>query len=259
MKNFLLFTVFFLTISCNHKTKKAEEPAVKKVEEPAVEKENTALLIVNYELKDMTLKEHAALGSEVVSNFLPGKIDGLIGKTFIGNVDNGVFGGVYYFKNQKALDTYVNSELWNGIVTHPNLINFKTNAYGIASISDLSNGNASIRKTEKTEGPEEMSVLVVNYELKNMTLKEHTKLGAEVVSNFSPGKIDGLIGKTFIGNVDNGVFGGVYYFKSPEDLNNYLNSELWKGIVAHPNLVNFKKDTYQVASISLASNGVPVL
>ena len=259
MKNFLLFTVFFLTISCNHKTKKAEEPAVKKVEEPAVEKENTALLIVNYELKDMTLKEHAALGSEVVSNFLPGKIDGLIGKTFIGNVDNGVFGGVYYFKNQKALDTYVNSELWNGIVTHPNLINFKTNAYGIASISDLSNGNASIRKTEKTEVPEEMSVLVVNYELKNMTLKEHTKLGAEVVSNFSPGKIDGLIGKTFIGNVENGVFGGVYYFKNQDDLNNYLNSDLWKGIVTHPNLVNFKTDIYEVASISLVSNGVPIL
>jgi phenolic acid decarboxylase len=259
MKNFLFLTVLFLTISCNHKTKKAEDSAVKKVEKSAVEKENTALLIVNYELKDMTLKEHAALGLEVVSNFSPGKIDGLIGKTFIGNVDNGVFGGVYFFKNQKALDAYVNSELWKGIATHPNLINFKTDAYGIASISDLSNGNASIRKTEKTEVPEGMSVLVVNYELKGMTLKEHTALGLEIVSEFSPGKIDGLIGKTFIGNVDNGIFGGVYFFKNQEDLNNYLNSELWKGIVAHPNLVNFKKDTYQVASISLASNGVPAL
>jgi len=257
MRFFLFLTVLFLTISCNHKIKKAEDPSIKKVEKPAVENENTALLIVNYELKDMTLKEHAALGSEVVSNFAPGKIDGLIGKTFIGNVDNGVFGGVYYFKNQKTLDAYLNSSLWKGIGTHPSLVNFKTDAYGIAPISDLSNGNASIRKTEKTEVPEGMSVLVVNYELKDMTLKEHAALGLEVVSNFSPGKIDGLIGKTFIGNVDNGVFGGVYYFKSQEDLNNYLNSELWKSIVAHPNLVNFKKDTYQVASISLTSNGVP--
>ena len=140
MKNFLLFTVFFLTISCNHKTKKAEEPAVKKVEEPAVEKENTALLIVNYELKDMTLKEHAALGLEVVSNFSPGKIDGLIGKTFIGNVDNGIFGGVYYFKSQEELNNYLNSELWKGIVTHPNLVNFKKDTYQVASISLISNG-----------------------------------------------------------------------------------------------------------------------
>ena len=259
MKNILFLTVLFLTISCNNKTKKVEEAPVKKVEEPAVIKENTALLIVNYELKNMTLEAHSELGSEVVSNFSPGKIDGLIGKTFIGNVDNGVFGGVYYFKNQKTLDAYLNSSLWNGIATHPSLINFKTDAYGIAPISDLSNGNASIRKTEKTKVPEGMSVLVVNYELKDMTLKEHAALGLEVVSNFSPGKIDGLIGKTFIGNVDNGVFGGVYYFKNQNDLNNYLNSDLWKGIVTHPNLVNFKTDTYEVASISLASNGVPTL
>ena len=140
MKNFLFLTVLFLTISCNHKTKKAEDPAVKKVEKSAVKKENTALLIVNYELKDMTLKEHAALGLEVVSNFSPGKIDGLIGKTFIGNVDNGVFGGVYYFKNQNDLNNYLNSDLWKGIVTHPNLVNFKTDTYEVASISLASNG-----------------------------------------------------------------------------------------------------------------------
>ena len=161
----------------------------------------------------------------------------------------------YYFKNQKALDTYVNSELWNGIVTHPNLINFKTDSYGIASISDLSNGNAAIRNTEKIKAPEGMSVLVVNYELEDMTLEAHAELGSEVVSNFSPGKIDGLIGKTFIGNVENGVFGGVYYFKNQDDLNNYLNSDLWKGIVTHPNLVNFKTDIYEVASIFLFQTG----
>ena len=140
MKNFLFLTVLFLTISCNHKTKKAEDPAVKKVEKSAVKKENTALLIVNYELKDMTLKEHAALGLEVVSNFSPGKIDGLIGKTFIGNVDNGIFGGVYFFKNQEDLNNYLNSELWKGIVAHPNLVNFKKDTYQVASISLASNG-----------------------------------------------------------------------------------------------------------------------
>ena len=140
MKNILFLTVLFLTISCNNKTKKVEEAPVKKVEEPAVIKENTALLIVNYELKDMTLEAHSELGSEVVSNFSPGKIDGLIGKTFIGNVDNGIFGGVYYFKSQEELNNYLNSELWKGIVTHPNLVNFKKDTYQVASISLISNG-----------------------------------------------------------------------------------------------------------------------
>lgn len=140
MKNILFLTVLFLTISCNNKTKKVDEAPVKNVEEAVVIKENTALLIVNYELKDMSLEAHSELGSEVVSNFSPGKIDGLIGKTFIGNVDNGVFGGVYYFKNQNDLNNYLNSDLWKGIVTHPNLVNFKTDTYEVASISLASNG-----------------------------------------------------------------------------------------------------------------------
>ena len=92
-----------------------------------------------------------------------------------------------------------------------------------------------------------------------MTLEDHAKLGSDVVVNFAPGKIDGLIGKTFIGNVDKGVFGGVYYFTSPSSLDAYLDSELWKGIVAHPNLVNFKTDTYGIAPLSVISNGVPML
>ena len=47
--------------------------------------------------------------------------------------------------------------------------------------------------------------------------------------------------------------------KNQDNLNNYLSSELWKGIATHPNLVNFKTDNYAVASISLISNGVPAL
>ena len=179
MKNILFLTVLFLTFSCNNTIEKPKETKVVKVDEQTVTKKNTALLVVNYELKDMTLEEHSELGSEIVSNFSTGKINGLIGKTFIGNVDNGIFGGVYYFENKEDLDIYLNSELWKSIATHPNLINFKTDAYGIASISDLSNGNAAIRNSEKSEFPDGMSVLIVNYELENMTLDAHAELGAQ--------------------------------------------------------------------------------
>jgi hypothetical protein len=103
-----------------------------------------------------------------------------------------------------------------------------------------------------------MMVLVVNYELEDISLEDHAKLGSEVAPNFKPENIDGLIGKTFIGNVDAGVFGGVYYFKSKESVDTYLDSELWKGIVANPNLVNFTREVYGVAPIAV-SNGIPVL
>ena len=120
--------------------------------------------------------------------------------------------------------------------------------------------NQQSKKTSKNENPvnEVQQILVVNYELNEMTLEDHSKLGSEVISNFMPGKIEGLIGKTFIGNIEKGIFGGVYYFKNQTSLKTYLDSELWKGIVAHPNLVNFKTDEYGVAPISANSNGVPV-
>ncbi|MEE3035230.1 MAG: YdhR family protein [Bacteroidota bacterium] len=131
----------------------------------------------------------------------------------------------------------------------------------VLSIFFLVGCNQTVKKApEKSqEKAQDMSVLVVNYELNEMTLEDHAKLGSDVVVNFAPGKIDGLIGKTFIGNVDRGVFGGVYYFTSSASLDTYLESELWKGIVAHPNLVNFTTDTYGVAPLSVISNGVPIL
>jgi hypothetical protein len=128
----------------------------------------------------------------------------------------------------------------------------------LIAVFTLSCNQTEKQKTEDTHSHEGMMVLVVNYELEDISLEDHAKLGSEVAPNFKPGNIDGLIGKTFIGNVDAGVFGGVYYFKSKESVDTYLDSELWKGIVANPNLVNFTREVYGVAPIAV-SNGIPVL
>ena len=250
MKKFLLVLLAVFTFSCNQTEKKESE------EKSSIQE---MVLVVNYELQDMSLEDHAKLGSEVAPNFKPENVDGLIGKTFIGNVDAGVFGGVYYFSSPESVDAYLDSELWKDVVAHPNLVNFTTDVYGVASISEVSNGLSSNRSTSsEASDAEGMMVLVVNYELQDMSLEDHAKLGSEVAPNFKPENVDGLIGKTFIGNVDAGVFGGVYYFSSPESVDAYLDSELWKGVVAHPNLVNFTTDVYGVAPITI-SNGIPVL
>ena len=102
-------------------------------------------------------------------------------------------------------------------------------------------------------------VLIVNYNLKDMSIEQHNELGATVAPNFTPEKIEGLIGKSFIGNTETGIFGGVYHFKTKEAINNYLSSEFWQGIENHPNLVNFTKEIYGVAPISTISNGIPTL
>ena len=139
------------------------------------------------------------------------------------------------------------------------LILIMKNIIFVLSILTLFGCGETIKKTKEKsqESAKESSILVVNYELNEMTLEDHAKLGSDVVGNFAPGKIDGLIGKTFIGNVDKGVFGGVYYFTSSSSLDAYLDSELWKGIVAHPNLVNFKTDTYGIAPVSYTHLTLP--
>ena len=117
----------------------------------------------------------------------------------------------------------------------------------------------SENKTKSVNSIETPYILIVNYNLNEMTVKEHAELGKNVAPNFTPEKIDGLIGKSFIGNVETGVYGGVYHFKSKNSADNYINSEFWLGIEAHPNLINFTKDIFGVAPISSQSNGIPVL
>ena len=47
----------------------------------------------------MSLEEHSELGSAVAPSFVSENVPGLLGKSFIGDVERGVFGGVYYFEN----------------------------------------------------------------------------------------------------------------------------------------------------------------
>ena len=246
---FLLITV--LVISC-----KSEVKASKVITKTP----KMQVLTVKYELSEMTLDTHAQLAKDVVGNFVPDKIKGLISKTFIGNLEKGVYGGVYYFNDKTSVDGYLASDLWKGIASHPNLINFKTESYSVAAISEVSNGFADKRKTtNEVDANAAKEILIVNYELSEMSLEAHAQLGKDVVGNFAPGKINGLVGKTFIGNLEKEVFGGVYYFTDQISADAYLTSELWKGIVSHPNLVNFKNERYSIAPISSISNGLPSL
>ena len=251
MKKIAFLLVLACMSSCKDKVKTTAISA------PATKMQ---VLTVNYELSEMSLEAHAQLGQDVVGNFALGKIKGLLGKTFIGNLENGVFGGVYYFTDKGSLAAYSTSELWEGIVAHPNLVNFKKESYAVAGISAMSNGLAGERKTATEVGIESAKeVLIVNYELSEMSIEAHAQLGRDVVGNFAPGKVKGLIGKTFIGNPEKGVFGGVYYFTNAAQADRYLASDLWKGIEAHPNLVNFKTARFGIAPISMIANGVPSL
>ena len=172
-----------------------------------------------------------------------------------------IFGGVYYFSNQKDVDVYLESELWKGVVAHPNLVNFKTDVFKTFDGTELANGNHSMRKTSSnTDDASGLHILVVNYTNEvNPSDEEMTSQVKEYAPVFSNENFPGMIGKTMINSTDGNVYGGVYYFTSRSAIDDYLLSELWTGFEGDSNTNVYKKDIYMVAPISTISNGVPVL
>ena len=251
MKKLFLFSIVFIVISCKNSDTKQYESIYN----------DETVLVVNYELENMTLEEHAELGAAVAPNFTSENVPGLLGKSFIGDVDRGVFGGVYYFSNPESVSNYLDSELWKGVVAHPNLVNFKTDVFNTFKGTELANGSHGERKTSSdSSDTENLHILVVNYTNEvNPTDQEMSKQVMEYAPVFSDVNFPGMIGKTMINSTDGNVYGGVYYFTSRSAIDDYLASDLWVGFEGDKNTDVYQKDIYGVAPISTISNGVPIL
>lgn len=251
MKKLLIIASVLFIISCKNSEPKQSESIYN----------DETVLVVNYQLENMTLDQHAELGSAVAPNFTSENAPGLIGKSFIGDVERGVFGGVYYFSSLESVNTYLESELWKGVVAHPNLVNFKTDIFRTFKGTELANGSHSMRKkSSESSDAENLQILVVNYTNEvNPSDEEMSKQVMEYAPVFSNENFPGMIGKTMINSLDGDIYGGVYYFTNRSAIDDYFSSDLWVGFDGDKNTNVYKKDIYGVAPISSISNGLPIL
>ena len=251
MKKLLILASVLFIISCKNSESKQSETIYN----------DETVLVVNYQLENMTLDQHAELGSAVAPNFTSENVPGLIGKSFIGDVERGVFGGVYYFSSLESVNTYLESELWKGVVAQPNLVNFKTDIFRTFKGTELANGSHSMRKkSSESSDAENLQILVVNYSNEvNPSDEEMSKQVMEYAPVFSNENFPGMIGKTMINSLDGDIYGGVYYFTNRSAIDDYFSSDLWVGFDGDKNTNVYKKDIYGVAPISSISNGLPVL
>ena len=251
MKKLLIIASVLFIISCKNSEPKQSESIYN----------DETVLVVNYQLENMTLDQHAELGSAVAPNFTSENVPGLIGKSFIGDVERGVFGGVYYFSSLESVNTYLESELWKGVVAHPNLVNFKTDIFRTFKGTELANGSHSMRKkSSESSDSENLQILVVNYTNEvNPSDEEMSKQVMEYAPVFSNENFPGMIGKTMINSLDGDIYGGVYYFTNRSAIDDYFSSDLWVGFDGDKNTNVYKKDIYDVAPISSISNGLPIL
>ena len=251
MKKLLIIASVLFIISCKNSEPKQSESIYN----------DETVLVVNYQLENMTLDQHAELGSAVAPNFTSENVPGLIGKSIIGEVERGVFGGVYYFSSLESVNTYLESELWKGVVAHPNLVNFKTDIFRTFKGTELANGSHSMRKkSSESSDAENLQILVVNYTNEvNPSDEEMSKQVMEYAPVFSNENFPGMIGKTMINSLDGDIYGGVYYFTNRSAIDDYFSSDLWVGFDGDKNTNVYKKDIYGVAPISSISNGLPIL
>ena len=168
------------------------------------------VLIVNYQIENMSMEEHSELGSAVAPSFTSENVPGLLGKSFIGDLDRGVFGGLYYFSDSKSVDIFLESDLWKGVVAHPNLVNFKTDIFKTFDGTELANGNHSMRKTSSDAlDAEGLHILVVNYTNEvNPSDEEMSSQVKQYAPVFSNDNFPGMIGKTMINSIDGNIYGG---------------------------------------------------
>ena len=251
MKKLLIIASVLFIISCKNSEPKQSESIYN----------DETVLVVNYQLENMMLDQHAELGLAVAPNFTSENVPGLIGKSFIGDVERGVFGGVYYFSSLESVNTYLESELWKGVVAHPNLVNFKTDIFKTFKGTELANGSHSMRKkSSESSDAENLQILIVNYTNDvNPSDEEMSKQVMQYAPVFSNENFPGMIGKTMINSTDGDIYGGVYYFTNRSAIDDYFSSDLWIGFEGDDNTNVYKKDIYGVAPISTISNGVPVL
>ena len=85
------------------------------------------------------------------------KIEGLIGKSFIGNTDTGVYGGPYQFSSKEVGEKYITSEIRLGIEEDLNLENFTNEIDGVPHSSHESKGILAKRETSRR--PEEAETM----------------------------------------------------------------------------------------------------
>ena len=85
--------------------------------------------IINFQLKDLSEEDYTKLCNDLASKFAD--IPGLISKVWLANSSTGTFGGVYFWKDQKAMEEFAKTELFNSVATHPNLTNITSKDFAV--------------------------------------------------------------------------------------------------------------------------------
>ena len=87
------------------------------------------ILIVNFNLDGLSEEDYARACDELAPAFAA--IPGLASKVWLADRAEGIFGGVYAFESEKAVDDYLRSDLFAAIGSTPGLVNISVRRFGV--------------------------------------------------------------------------------------------------------------------------------
>ena len=87
------------------------------------------ILIINFNLDGLSEAEYEKGCNEVAPAFAA--VPGLASKVWLADRAEGIFGGVYTFESAKAVDEYLQSDLWAAVGATPGLVNISVRRFGV--------------------------------------------------------------------------------------------------------------------------------
>ncbi len=89
-----------------------------------------------------------------------------------------------------------------------------------------------------------MHVQIINFRLQNLSEEGYAKICDQVAQAFA--EVPGLLSKVWIADSSSGTYGGVYFWKDREAMENFAKTDLFNTVATHPNLRNITSKDFSV-------------
>ena len=85
--------------------------------------------IINFNLKDMSQEDFVKLCDQLAPAWA--EMPDLHKKVWLANAATNTYGGVYFWRDREAMETFLKSELFHNVKTNPNFVNLISTDFAI--------------------------------------------------------------------------------------------------------------------------------
>ncbi len=81
-----------------------------------------------------------------------------------------------------------------------------------------------------------MHIQIINFQLKGISGEDYSRQVEAIASAFA--NLPGLVSKTWLANSETNTYGGVYVWRDRQAMEDYTETDIYKGMTTNPNFDN---------------------